>query len=100
MKINTKQGYGIVATNIEGINNVEMSQMVEMRQKVKRVLDSHKGNGKKEYISDSDLTTIFAMLSVFTQGQEDDVNTSAFDDFLKITSIKQEIEDAPFDENE
>lgn len=90
MRINSKRGFGVISTSIEEINNVEMRQMVEMKQKVKRILDSHKDNEKKEYISDDDLTIIFAMLSVFTEGQEDEWFTSSFDDFLK----KQETEAA------
>ena len=84
MKINSKQSYGIVATTIMDINNREMEQMCDLKNRIKDILDSHKPNAKeKKYISDDDLKLAHAMLSVFTKEFSAAQKASAFDDFLK-----------------
>lgn len=83
MKIKGNKSYGIVSTDVIDINNKEMQQMYELKNRIKNVLDSHKeGSEKKEYVSDDDLTLMHAVLSVFTK-EYADTQTSAFDDFLK-----------------
>lgn len=83
MKIKGNKSYGIVSTDVVDINNKEMQQMHELKNRIKNILDSHKeGSEKKEYASDDDLLMIHAILSVFTKEYES-TQTSAFDDFLK-----------------
>lgn len=83
MKIKGNKSYGIVSTDVIDINNKEMNQMYELKNRIKNILDSHKeGSEKKEYASDDDLTLMHAILSVFTKEYEP-TQTSAFDDFLK-----------------
>jgi benzoyl-CoA reductase/2-hydroxyglutaryl-CoA dehydratase subunit BcrC/BadD/HgdB len=83
MKIESKQSYAIVSTTIRDINNREMRQMYELKNRINDVLASHKPNSKeKKYISDDDLKLTHAILSVFTKEYES-TQTSAFDDFLK-----------------
>ena len=83
MKIESKEAYAIVSTTISGINNREMRQMCELKNRIDDVLISHKPDSKeKKYISDDDLKLIHAILSVFTKEYES-TQTSAFDDFLK-----------------
>lgn len=83
MKIESKQSYAIVSTTIHDINNREMRQMYELKNRINDVLDSHKPEAKeKKYISDDDLQLMRAILSVFTKEYES-TQTSAFDDFLK-----------------
>lgn len=83
MKIKGNKSYGIVSTDVVDINNKEMQQMHELKNRIKNILDSHKeGSEKKEYASDDDLLMMHAILSVFTKEYES-TQTSAFDDFLK-----------------
>lgn len=83
MKIKGNKSYGIVSTDVIDINNKEMSQMYELKNRIDDVLISHKpGSEKKKYISDDDLKLMHAVLSVFTKEYEP-TQTSAFDDFLK-----------------
>lgn len=83
MKIESKQSYAIVSTTIRDINNREMRQMYELKNRINDVLASHKPNSKeKKYISDDDLKLTHAILSMFTKEYES-TQTSAFDDFLK-----------------
>ena len=83
MKIESNKSYAIVSTTIRDINNREMRQMHELKNNIKSVLDSHKPDSKeKKYISDDDLTLMYAILSVFTKEYES-TQASAFDDFLK-----------------
>lgn len=83
MKIESKQSYAIVSTTIRDINNREMRQMYELKNRINDVLDSHKPEAKeKKYINDDDLQLMRAILSVFTKEYES-TQTSAFDDFLK-----------------
>lgn len=83
MKIKGNKSYGIVSTDVIDINNKEMNQMYELKNRIKSILDSHKeGSEKKEYASDDDLTLMHAILSVFTK-EYASTQTSAFDDFLK-----------------
>ena len=83
MKIESKQSYAIVSTTIRDINNREMQQMHELKNRINDVLDSHKPDSKeKKYVSDDDLQLMRAILSVFTKEYES-TQTSAFDDFLK-----------------
>ena len=82
MKIKGNKSYGIVSTDVIDINNKEMNQMYELKNRIKNILDSHKeGSEKKEYVSDDDLTLMHAILSVFTK-EYALTQTSAFDDFL------------------
>ena len=83
MKIKGNKSYGIVSTDIIDVNNKEMQQMYELKNNIKNVLDSHKPDSKeKKYISDDDLTLMYAVLSVFTKEYES-TQISAFDEFLK-----------------
>ena len=83
MKIESKQSYAIVSTTIRDINNREMRQMYELKNRIDDVLASHKPDSKeKKYISDDDLKLMHAILSVFTK-EYSSTQTSAFDDFLK-----------------
>jgi hypothetical protein len=83
MKIKSEKSYAIVGTTICDIHNREMRQMHELNNRIKNVLNSHKGGSeKKEYISDDDLTLMHAILSVFTK-EWSSLETSAFDDYLK-----------------
>lgn len=82
MKIKNNRTYAIVGTTIEDVNNKEMRQMYELKNRIKDVLDSHKPEAKeKKYISDDDLKLMHAILSVFTEEYSSTQN-SAFDDFL------------------
>ena len=89
MKIESKQSYAIVSTTIRDINNREMRQMYELKNRINDVLASHKPDSKeKKYISDDDLKLAHAILSVFTKEYES-TQTSAFDDFLKEVDAAQ-----------
>ena len=83
MKIISNREYAIASTDVRGINNKEMRQMHELKNRINDVLDSHKPDSKeKKYISDDDLKLMHAILSVFTKEYKN-TQTSAFDDFLK-----------------
>jgi predicted RND superfamily exporter protein len=83
MKIKIEESYAIVSTTISGINNKEMRQMHELKNRIEDVLKSHLPESKeKKYISDDDLKLMGAILSVFTK-EYACTQTSAFDDFLK-----------------
>ena len=83
MKIKSEKSYAIVGTTICDINNREMRQMYELKNRINDVLNSHKPEAKeKKYISDDDLNLMRAVLSVFTE-EYSDTQTSTFDNFLK-----------------
>ena len=97
MKIISNCERAIVSTDVRGINNKEMRQMFELKNRINDVLVSHKPEAKeKKYISDDDLKLMHAILSVFTE-EYSNTQTSAFDDFLKeaakIAEEKQSDED-------
>lgn len=82
MEIRSEKSYAIVGTSILDINNKEMRQMYELKNRVEDVLKSHLPESKeKKYISDDDLKLMGAILSVFTK-EYANTQTSAFDDFL------------------
>ena len=83
MELKFKKDYGIVSTDVRDINNREMRQMHELKNRINDVLDSHKPDSKeKKYISDDDLKLMRAILRVFTRAYSS-TQTSAFDDELK-----------------
>lgn len=83
MNIKQEKSYGIVGTSILDINNREMRQMCEMKERIAQVLNTHTDEKvKNEYLSDDELEMIMTILTVFTKEYE--VNeTSAFDDALR-----------------
>ena len=83
MKIISNHEYAIASTDVRGINNKEMRQMHELKNRIDDVLISHKPDSKeKKYIGDDDLKLMHAILSVFTK-EYSESQTSAFDDELK-----------------
>jgi hypothetical protein len=83
MELKFKKDYGIVSTDVRDINNREMRQMFELKNRINDVLDSHKPEAKeRKYISDDDLQLMRAILRVFTR-EYASTQTSAFDDELK-----------------
>jgi hypothetical protein len=83
MEIKSNREYCLASTDVRGINNKEMRQMFELKNRINDVLDSHKPEAKeKKYINDDDLKLMGAILSVFTK-EYSSTQTSAFDDFLK-----------------
>lgn len=83
MELKFKKDYGVVSTDVRDINNREMRQMFELKNRINDVLASHKPNSKKKkYISDDDLKLTSAILRVFTR-EYAATQTSAFDDELK-----------------
>ena len=83
MVVKETRGFAITAVSILDINCIEMTQMHELKNRIKDVLISHKPEAKeKKYINDDDLKLMHAILSVFTKNYEQAL-TSAFDDFLK-----------------
>lgn len=83
MELKFKKDYGVVSTSVCDINNREMKQMYDLKNRIKDVLDSHKPEAKeKKYISDDDLKLMRAILRVFTR-EYSCTQTSAFDDELK-----------------
>ena len=82
MNFKCERDYVIVSTSICDINNHEMSQMCQMRDKVKKILENHRDEkAKKEYISDKELEKIYAILLTFTGDWE--VEKSKFDEVYK-----------------
>lgn len=95
MEIKTIEKYAVAATDIKGINNKEMRQMHELKNRIDDVLISHKPDStEKKYISDDDLKLMHAILSVFTK-EYSNTQTSAFDDFLKEAEeqLKQQVDE-------
>ena len=83
MEIKSNREYCLASTDVRGINNKEMCQMFELKNRINDVLNSHKPEAKeKKYISDDDLQLMRAILSVFTR-EYAATQTSAFDDELK-----------------
>lgn len=92
MNITNQTQYAVVSTSILDINNKEMRQMHEMKERIKDVLESHKDENKKnEYLTDEELAMIHAILSVFTKDFSS-TQTSAFDDFLKEQAEPQPVD--------
>ena len=83
MNVKRNKQYAIVSTDICDINNKEMRQMHELKNRINDVLISHKPDSKeKKYISDDDLKLMHAILYVFTKDYAQ-TQTSAFDDALE-----------------
>jgi len=84
MEIKLNSDFCVMSTDIRNINNREMRQMFELKNRVDDVLNSHKPEAKeKKYISDDDLKLMKAILRVFTR-EYSSTQTSAFDDELKV----------------
>lgn len=84
MYVEKNFGNAVISTDITGINSTEMYQMHQMKERVAQVLKSHsqKDNSKKEYLSDEELTQIWAILSVFTEDYSKG-NRSEFDKYVE-----------------
>lgn len=83
MIIKSNKEYAICSTDIREVNNKEMRQMHELKNRISDVLNSHKPDAKeKKYINDSDLQLMWVILNVFTK-EYSSTQTSAFDDALK-----------------
>jgi len=92
MKINSDYGRGIISTNVVGINNCEMRQMCDIKERIAQVLISHKDEKlKNEYLTDDELKMLHAILRVFTK-EYSESQTSAFDNELK--AIEEEEKNA------
>jgi hypothetical protein len=88
MKIVSNREYCLASTDVRGINNKEMRQMHELKNRIAEVLNSHLPNVKeKKYVNDDDLKLMHAILSVFTK-EYSSTQTSAFDDELKAIDEK------------
>jgi len=88
MEIKSNREYCLASTDVRGINNKEMRQMHELKNRIADVLNSHLPNAKeKQYINDDDLKLMHAILSVFTK-EYSSTQTSAFDDELKAIDEK------------
>jgi len=107
MKVVMNREYAIASTDVRGINNREMRQMNELKEKIGKILENHKisdedlkkSKSSRIYASDDELKLMFAILSVFTKDFED-TQTSAFDDFMKkqdkpVEKQQEKIEDEP-----
>lgn len=89
MEIKSNREYCLASTDVRGINNKEMRQMFELKNRINDVLNSHKPEAKeKKYISDDDLQLMRAILRVFTR-EYAATQTSAFDDELKAISEEE-----------
>ena len=88
MEIKSNREYCLASTDVRDINNKEMRQMHELKNRIGEVLNSHLPNAKeKKYINDDDLKLMHAILSVFTK-EYSSTQTSAFDDELKAIDEK------------
>lgn len=84
MEIKLNSRFCVTSTDVRDINNLEMRQMFELKNRINDVLDSHKPEAKeKKYISDDDLKLMKAILRVFTR-EYSSTQTSTFDDELKV----------------
>lgn len=89
MEIKLNNDYCICSTDVRNINNKEMRQMFELKNRINDVLDSHKPEAKeKKYISDDDLQLMRAILRVFTK-EYSSTQKSAFDDELKVINEEE-----------
>lgn len=100
MNITFKKDYCVVSTSVENINNREMRQMNDIKERIAQVLASHKNEKlKNEYLTDDELKMLHAILRVFTK-EYSKTQTSAFDDELKAIekeemNMEEKIEDEP-----
>ena len=89
MTIKLNKDYCVSSVDVYDINNKEMRQMYELKNRIADVLNSHLPNAKeKTYISDDDLKLMHAILRVFTK-EYATTQTSTFDDELK--AIDEEV---------
>lgn len=95
MEIKLNSAFCVMSTDVRDINNREMRQMFELKNRIDDVLDSHKPEAKeKKYISDDDLKLMKAILRVFTR-EYSSTQTSAFDDELKVIDEEENMEKTP-----
>lgn len=83
MKIKTNEAFATISTDILGINNREMRQMCDMKDRIAQVLSSHSDEKvKNEYLSDNELKMLLCILHVLTK-DFDLCDTSEFSNALK-----------------
>lgn len=83
MFITSNEKIAICSTDIREINNKEMRQMHELKQRIATILDSHEDNTmEKKYATDEDLKLMWCILHTFTR-EYANTQTSAFDDAMK-----------------
>ena len=83
MIIKSNKEFSICSTDIREINNKEMRQMYELKQRIGTILDSHEDdNVKNEYVTDEDLKLMWCILHTFTR-EYANTQTSAFDNTMK-----------------
>ena len=101
MEIKLNSAFCVTSTDIRDINNREMRQMFELKNRIDEVLISHKPEAKeKKYISDDDLKLMKAILRIFTR-EYAATQTSAFDDELKaINEEEKNMEKTPTPQEE
>ena len=83
MKTNKNYGQGVTSIDIIDVNMLEVRQMNELKNKINDVLVNHKEKKEKKiYLSDDDLTLMYAILRTFTKDVDSSM-TSSFDETLK-----------------
>jgi len=83
MKTNKNYGKGITSIDIIDVNMLEVRQMNELKNRINDVLVNHKEKKEKKiYLSDDDLTLMYAILRTFVQDCDSSM-TSSFDETLK-----------------
>lgn len=84
MTVSPNYGNGITSIDVFSINLLEIQQMLQMRDRIAHVLNTHEGkDSKNEYLSDDDLRMMHAILTVFTRPMENSLE-SEFDKYLKL----------------
>ena len=110
---NYKEEKVVESYTISGVTNADMHKMTQMHKQVTSIIANHldKKAEKKEYLSDDDLYDIAAVLDVLTENNRVCTIKSVFEErkeeLLKMHKElveapvgEQNIEDAPFDEDE
>lgn len=87
MKIEKLYDEGCVGYNILEVRPVEVHEMLILKEQIEKVVKSHKENSEKKlYINDEQLTQMWAILSVLTEGSSLN-EPSAFEKYLKTHEI-------------
>lgn len=102
MKIEKSIGQGVIGLNVYNVNLIEVRQMMEMKERIAHVLNTHCDEKlKNEYLTDEELEKILVILHVFTRDVELETK-SAFTDALnelrssKSSKVKPRLEEDIF----
>ena len=93
------EGYGVVSYDIKGIRPIDADKLIESRNKLAKVINSHlEKDGKKEYLTLDDMISMWKQLNMLTEGlyhREPSIFDSMNDDDAKKHIMEYFVKEEP-----